>query len=195
MSIESQRESEGENKLPPGAAAAHAGLRHGSSKMLESYLGDIEYLMREQLWTGAAPLALALPYICTALGNGDLVSSREAYRDWCEVWMRPPQDDTSMSVPSPDEVYRMAEERGVEPKLARGVGVPAGALRQLRLRRLSRAAPPRRRISPSDVNEASDEPVREACDALLGAVRRWYGDWAARAATVQTNLARLAVLR
>ncbi len=193
MTIESQRESEAES-LPP-AAVARSGPRHGSSRMLESYLGDIEYLMREQLWTEAAPLALALPHICAALSNTDLVSSPDAYRDWCEAWVRPPQDDTSMSTPSADELYRMAEDRSVEPELARRAGVPAKALRQLRLRRLSRAAPPRRRISLLDASDASDDPAREACLTLLGAVRRWYGEWAARAAVVQTNLARLAVLR
>ncbi len=190
MTIESQRESEAEGMLP--VAVARSGARHGSSRMLESYLGDIEYLMREQLWREAAPLALALPHICAALANTDLVCSRDAYLDWCEAWVRPPQDDTSMSTPGPGELYRMAEEHGVEPELAHRAGVPAKALRQLRLRRLSRAAPPRRRVSFTD---ASDEPVCEACLTLLGAVRRWYGEWAARASTVQTNLARLAVLR
>ncbi len=196
MTIESQRESEAESMLP--AAVARSGTRHGSSRMLESYLGDIEYLMREQLWKEAAPLALALPHICVALSNPDLVSSRDAYRDWCDAWVRPSQDDTSMSTPSTDELYRMAEERGVEPDLARRAGVPAKALRQLRLRRLSRAAPPRRRISLADASDAggvSDAALGEACLALLGAVRRWYGEWAARASNVQTNLARLAVLR
>ncbi len=193
MTIESQRESEGGSAWP--GAATLAAPRHGSSRMLESYLGDIEYLVREQLWTEAAPLALALPHICAALANADLVSSREAHRDWCETWVRPSQDDTSISAPSPAELYRLAEERGVEPELAHRAGVPAGALRQLRLRRLSRAAPPRRRISLSQASEAADEPVREACLTLLGAVRRWYGEWAARAPIVQTNLARLAVLR
>lgn len=193
MTIEGQRESEGESVLPP--AVARGGTRHGSSRMLESYLGDIEYLMRERLWAEAAPLALALPHICAALANADLVSSRDSYRDWCEAWVRPAQDDTSMSVPDPEELYRMAEESSVEPELARRAGVPAKALRQLRLRRLSRAAPPRRRISLADRSDASGEPTREACLALVGAVRRWYGDWAARASIVQTNLARLAVLR
>jgi hypothetical protein len=193
MSIESQRETEADGVFP--AAAARTGSRQGSSKMIETYLGDIEYLMWQRRWMEAAPLALALPHICAALASADLVSSRDAYLAWCEAWVRPPQDDTSMSVPSPEVLHRMAEERGVEPQLAPRAGVPAKALRQLRLRRLSRAAPPRRRISLSEPSDAGEGPVLEACLALLGAVRRWYGEWAARAPTVQTNLARLAVLR
>jgi hypothetical protein len=193
MSIESPQQSEAESRSP--AAATGNGLRHGSSRMLESYLRDIEYLMREQLWTRAAPLALALPHICAALSNADLVSSQDAYRNWCEVWVRPERDDTSLSLPSPQTLSRMAEECGVETELSGRAGVPVGALRQLRLRRLSRAVPPRGRGMVAELSMASDEPASEACNALLDAVRRWYGDWAAGSSTVQTNLARLAVLR
>jgi hypothetical protein len=161
--------------------------------MLESYLGDIEYLVRERLWADAAPLALALPHICVALTRANLVSSREDYLAWCEEWVQPLQDNPSMSVPTPEELYRMAEAHGVERQLALDAGVPINALRQLRLRRLSRAAPPRRAVLLPEITNAHGEP--EACAALLDAVRGWYGDWAAGNAIVQTNLARLAVLR
>lgn len=192
MSIESHSQA---NSHGVAATVGFAGPRHGSSRMLESYLGDIEYLMRERQWDEAAPLALALPHICGALAHPDLVSSREAYRKWCEMWVRPPQDDTSLSLPSPDELDRMAAERGVERELLDGSGVPAQSLRQLRLRRLSRAALPRRRGAPPAATEAGDGAVREACVALIDSVRRWYADWAAGSTVVQTNLARLAVLR
>jgi hypothetical protein len=189
MSIESQQRSETQNALPAGRAST----RRASSWMLENYLGDIEYLVRERLWADAAPLALALPHICVALAHEDLVSSREQYLGWCADNVRPLQDDTSVSLPSPEELYRMAEEHGVERQLAVGSGVPVNALRQLRLRRLSRAAPPGRRFSLADIIDTTGEP--EACAALLDAVRRWYDDCAAGDAKVQTNLARLAVLR
>jgi hypothetical protein len=161
--------------------------------MLESYLGDIEYLVRERLWAEAAPLALALPHICVALAHADLVSSREGYLGWCEEWVQPLHDEPSKSVPSPEELYRMAQEHGVECQLVLDAGVPVNSLRQLRLRRLSRAAPPRRGVLLPEIGNTSGEP--EACAALLAAVRAWYGDWAAGDAIVQTNLARLAVLR
>ncbi|MGH8258276.1 MAG: hypothetical protein ACREUG_01145, partial [Steroidobacteraceae bacterium] len=66
------------------AAGAYLPARRGSSRMLESYLGDIEYLMRERCFAEAAPLALALPHLCAALAHPDLASSRDAYRDWCQ---------------------------------------------------------------------------------------------------------------
>jgi hypothetical protein len=163
--------------------------------MLESYLGDIEYLIRERLWSEALPLALTLPHICAALENQDLTSSREQFLHWCESWVRPSQSDTSMTVPTPEDLHKLACARGKSLQPDPQPGVPVQALRQLRLRRLARAAPPRRRVSLADVRDFSDEPAREACVALLEAVRRWYDDYAVTDSTVQTNLAKLAVLR
>ena len=174
---------------------ASLAARRGSSKMLESYLGDIEYLLREGLWSEAEPLAFALPDICAALSHVDLGSSRERFLKWCEAWVRPSKTDTSLNVPKPEELYRLAGERGVAPASEESPSVPLWALRQLQLRRLSRAAPPRRRGSLAELRDVRAEPGREACVALLEAVRRWYGDWGARDGTVQLNLARLAVLR
>jgi hypothetical protein len=193
MSIETRQESSAEGSLP--VSVAHAAERPRSSRMLDSYLADIEYLMRAQLWKRAAPLALALPHICSALSSADLVSSADAYRAWCENWVRPLRDDTSLTAPSPAELERMAAECAVEPDLAHHAGVPVRALRQLRLRRLSRAALPRGRAPLALAAQASDERASEACLALVQAVRRWYRDWAARDPVLQTNLARLAVLR
>ncbi|HTW39082.1 MAG TPA: hypothetical protein VMD49_10985 [Steroidobacteraceae bacterium] len=190
MSIESHQRTETHSVLPH---VAPGNARRGSSRMLEGYLGDIDYLVRERLWDEAAPLALALPHICVALARTDLASSREDYLAWCEEWVRPPEDEPSKSVPSPEQLYRMCEAHGVERELARVAGVPLNSLRQLRLRRLSRAAPPRRGVLPGELASARGEP--EACAALLDAVHGWYGDWAAEDAIVQTNLARLAVLR
>ena len=193
MSIESRQESE---RAAPGLVSA-AISRHGSSKMLESYLGDIEFLVREQQWGEAVPLALALPHICAALADAGLRSSRAQYLQWCEVWVRPEQSDTCLSVPTPEALYAMARECAGADDLDAHGGVPMHALRQLRLRRLSRAAPPRREISLEEMSDLTDEPGpgREACVALLEAVRLWYSDSASMDATVQNNLARLAVLR
>ncbi len=193
MSIEGHPQTD--TQTIPTAAAVRPGSRHGSSRMLENYLGDVEYLMREQRFAEAAPLALALPHICAALAHADLVSSRAAYLEWCENWVRPREADTSLAVPSPADLERLAALHGVELELDAGPGVPALALRQLRLRRLSRAAPPRRRGTLPAASDTRDEAAREAAVALLDAVRRWYHDCAARDPIVQTNLARLAVLR
>jgi hypothetical protein len=75
--------------------------------------------------------------------------------------------------------------------------VPAAALRRLRLRRLTRATPMRRKSVLSELLrlDAALEPEREAALALVDAVRRWYADRGATDGTVQSNLARLAILR
>ncbi|HTT03570.1 MAG TPA: hypothetical protein VMG11_15930 [Steroidobacteraceae bacterium] len=193
MPIESQQDPA--TRSVAESARAPLRMRHGSSKMLESYLGDIEYLVRERLWGEAAPLALALPHICAALAHPAMQSSREQFLHWCESWVRPPLSDTTMSVPTPEQIYALANERGVAHEIESRPGVPTRPLRQLRLRRLARAAPMRRQVSAADVIDWDDEPAREACIALLEGVRRWYSECAARDPTVQTNLARLAVLR
>jgi len=193
MSIESHQGSTDRGVL--GGIARHVGTRHGSSRMLESYLGDIEYLMRERLWSEAAPLALALPHICAALAHPDMHSSREQFLIWCESWVRPPRTDTSMTVPTPEQIYALATQRGVASEIAAHPGVPYQPLRQLRLRRLARAAPLCRGVTASELIDWDDEPAREACIALLEAVRNWYSDCAALDPRVQMNLARLAVLR
>ena len=193
MLIEVRSQPDSPVIAPP--MGARSSTRRRSSRMLENYLGDIEYLLREQRFAEAAPLALALPHICSALAHADLASSHAAYREWCEAWVRPREDDTSLAVPSAAELERLADANHVEPELAQRPGVPALALRRLRLRRLARAAPLRRRGTVPAASDARDEAAREACVALTDAVRRWYHECAGRDTVVQTNLARLAVLR
>lgn len=196
MTTHTSQETEIQGASSSAAPLAEA-ARHGSSRMLESYLGDVEYLLREGLWSEAEPLALALPHICAALSHVDLGSSRARFLEWCDAWVRPSKADTSMSVPKPADLLRLAVEHGADIDSSEGAApvVPLRPLRQLRLRRLSRAAPARRRGALTDVRDLHCEPAREACLALLEAVRRWYSDWAAQDGTVQLNLARLAVLR
>lgn len=165
--------------------------------MFDAYLGDIEYLMRERLWAEAVPLALALPHICVALGDAALRSSPEDYLQWCHDWVRPSRTDTTASVPTADALFRLAQSRSEVPDDESGTAVPAAALRRLRLRRLTRAAPLRRKSAAGDLLriDAAQQPEREAAIALVDAVRRWYTDRGALDDTVQINLARLAVLR
>jgi hypothetical protein len=165
--------------------------------MLDGYLGDIEYLMRERLWAEAVPLALALPHICVAVGDPGLRSSPGDYLQWCEHWVRPSRTDTSANVPTAEALLRLARSRSEVADDESGTVVPAAALRRLRLRRLTRATPLRRKSAISDLVrlEAAQEPEREAALALVDAVRRWYADRGAMDATVQSNLARLAILR
>ncbi|HEY1898398.1 MAG TPA: hypothetical protein VGG49_01240 [Steroidobacteraceae bacterium] len=171
--------------------------RRGRSRMLDAYLGDIEYLMRERLWTEAVPLALALPHICVAISDPALRSSPHDYLEWCQNWVRPSRTDSTATVPPADALFRLAQSRSEQADDESGTVVPAAALRRLRLRRLTRATPLRRKNILSDLVrvDAAQEPEREAAIVLVDAVRRWYADRGALDVTVQSNLARLAILR
>jgi hypothetical protein len=195
MAVESQRPSP--DRGAGSAARDRANSRRGHSRMLDAYLGDIEYLMRERLWAEAVPLALALPHICVAIGNSALRSSPDEYLKWCQNWVRPSRTDTTATVPTADVLFRLAQSRAEVPDDESGTIVPEAALRQLRLRRLTRATPLRRKSAISELVriDAAHEPEREAAIALVEAVRRWYADRGALDGTVQTNLATLAILR
>src|SRR3984885_6080728 len=195
MAVESQRPSP--DRGTGSATRDRPSSRRGRSRMLDSYLTDIEYLMRERLWSEAVPLALALPHICVAIGDSALRSSPDEYLKWCQNWVRPSRTDTTATVPTADALFRLAQSRAEVSDDESGTVFPAAALRQLRLRRLTRATPLRRK---SDISElvridAAQEPEREAAIALVDAVRRWYADRGAQDGTVQNNLARLAILR
>ena len=195
MAVESQRPAP--DRGAGSATRDRANSRRGRSRMLDAYLGDIEYLMRERLWSEAVPLALALPHICVAIGNSALRSSPDEYLKWCQNWVRPSRTDTTATVPTADALFRLAQSRAEVPDDESGTVFPQAALRQLRLRRLTRATPLRRKSAISELvrTDAAQEPEREAAIALVDAVRRWYADRGALDGTVQTNLARLAILR
>ncbi len=195
MAVESQRPAP--DRGAGSATRDRANFRRGRSRMLDAYLGDIEYLMSERLWSEAVPLALALPHICVAISNSALRSSPDEYLKWCQNWVRPSRTDTTATVPTPDVLFRLAQSRAEVPDDESGTIVPEAALRQLRLRRLTRATPLRRKNAISDLVriDATQEPEREAAIALVDAVRRWYADRGALDSAVQTNLARLAILR
>jgi hypothetical protein len=195
MAVESQRPAP--ERGAGNTTRDRSTSRRGHSRMLDAYLGDIEYLMRERLWSEAVPLALALPHICVAIGNTALRSSPDEYLKWCQNWVRPARTDTTSTVPTADALFRLAQSRSEAPDDESGTVYPQAALRQLRLRRLTRATPFRRKIAISDLAriDAAQVPEREAAIALVDAVRRWYADRGALDGTVQTNLARLAILR
>jgi hypothetical protein len=195
MAVESQRPAP--ERGAGSASRDRPNSRRGRSRMLDAYLGDIEYLMRERLWAEAVPLALALPHICVAIGDPSLRSSPDDYLRWCQGWVRPSRTDTTATVPTADALFRLAQSRSEVLDDESGTATPAAALRRLRLRRLARATPLRRTSAISDLvrHEAAQEPEREAAIALVDAVRRWYADRGASDATVQSNLARLAILR
>jgi hypothetical protein len=163
--------------------------------MLENYLTDLEYLLRERMWPEALPLALALPHICVALADESLRSSREGFTAWCESWLLPTFPESFAPAPTSDELYALTRERAGFSDLDAASGVPIEALKRLRLRRLTRPAPPRRRAALEEFADFTDDPSHSVCFYIMNAVHRWYDDWASFDAIVQTNLARLAVLR
>jgi hypothetical protein len=148
-----------------------------SSRMIASYLTDIEQLLDEQRWDAALREASDLPRIAVALADPQLRSSGEEVKNWCQEWIRP-RELTERVVP----------HEAPEP-------VPTRALRRLQLRRHVRT-PPRGFSSERAEHLAPQETATaEMGVALVNAARRWYARSGVHDPTVQDNLARLAVLR
>ncbi len=176
----------------PPHGAAGAGVP-SSSRMLASYLTDIEQLLDEQRWDAALNEACDLPRIAVALSDPQLRCSGEEVGQWCEQWIRPRADQA-------DDPQAQAERAGLRiPERASGASgpefVPTRALRRLQLRRHVRT-PPRGYPPASEENlDPHEAESIETGRALVGAARRWYARSGCHDPTVQTNLARLAVLR
>jgi hypothetical protein len=173
------------------AANAESRVQPSSSRMLTTYLSDVEQMLDEQRWEVALREAFDLPHIAVALTDPGLRSSSDRCKAWCAEWIRPDSDRTS-AVES-ERICRMLSER--EDQDTPSESVPSNALLRLRLRRHARN-PPRGFIAERVMSEdpqASD--AVELCTALVDGMRRWYAHSACHDATAQANLARLAVLR
>jgi hypothetical protein len=149
--------------------------------MLDMYAGDIAGMLAEGHHRVAEHAALAIPHIAVALADSALQSSCIAYRDWCCKWVQPE------FTPS---VYESWCTRSNE--CEHGNGVPFAALRTLRLQRRARELPARTVRLESAPKPDTSQAV--TC-ALLGAAFRWYEQEGRYQTVVQTNLARLGVLR
>jgi hypothetical protein len=152
------------------------------SKMLDVYAADIALLLTERRVDDAERHALSIPHIAIALADAGLQSSLEAYRDWCIRWVQPDFGAATYDewCTRSGECYRSEND------------LPFAALRVLRLSRRAREvhAPIASSEPTSDTNEA-----RTVVYALLGAHARWYEQQGRYLPAVQTNLARLGVLR
>ena len=166
-----------------------------SSRMVASYLTDVERLLEEEHWDAALSEAVDLPRIAVALTDPTLHSSGEQQKSWCEQWIQPSGEAARLQGLDYDRVRRAVFERLAHEDVAQPKSVPARALRRLRLRRHVRDAP--RRFSPEHSAPADprSSEMAQICTALVGAARRWYARSACHDTTVQANLARLAVLR
>jgi hypothetical protein len=165
-----------------------------SSRMLASYMTDIEQLLDEQRWDVALREALDLPQIAVALSDPHLSFTGERLKAWCDEWIRPAD---------PDRNARCAEYQRVTTAVLTHTSsentevVPSFALKKLRLRRLVRI--PARGFSTgrssSSVLVPEGSNAIETCGLIVEAARRWYAQSAVSDKIVQANLARLAVLR
>jgi hypothetical protein len=163
-----------------------------SSRMLTSYMADIEQLLDEQQWEAATREALDLPQIAVALSDPQLSVTRERLQAWCNEWIRPEDPDRNARGADYERVGGLVLSRT---GLGEGATVPLLALKRLRLRRLVRT-PPRGFSAGRSASVAPEGTVAvETCNIVVEAARRWYAQTAVHAQTVQANLARLAVLR
>ena len=174
--------------MQPSQSAPRTPTAPSSSRMLASYLTDIEQLLEEQRWDAALREACDLPRIAVALSDPGLRCSREDVGTWCARWLRGPDAAKADSEPLPALKAPAAEPSGP-------AAVPALALRRLQLRRHVRTPPRGYRQKPDDTLDAQGAQSAETGLALIGAARRWYARSGCHDPTVQSNLARLAVLR
>jgi hypothetical protein len=162
-------------------AAEHGAIRcPPRSKMIDMYTADVARMVADGRERAAERAALAIPHIAVALAHAQLQSSRRAYQDWCTSWV------SSQFVADlyEDWSIRSAQCEG-------GEEVPVASLRQLRLLRRAREV-----SLPLLAPETTGVPTPQAVAyALLRAARRWYEQEGRYQPTVQTNLARLGVLR
>jgi len=145
--------------------------------MLGGYLAHIEHLLLAQRWEEAGRQAADLPHIAVALTHPQLRCSAERVRLWCDRWLIAAQCATWNNwLTGPGT----------------GEHVPAAALKRLRRQRF--APPSCRAPATSALPHPDTESVRLSV-SLMDATQRWYAHCACHDSTVQSNLARLAVLR
>src|ERR1700694_3441277 len=157
-----------------------------SSRMLAGYLTDIEQLLDEQHRDAALREAFDLPRIAVALTDPQLRCSGDQVKTWCEQWIGPPGAGRRAHALDYERVGRNVSERVTQQGAAGPESVPTRALR----------TPSRGFSATHSENLAPQETEAvEMCTALVEAARRWYARSACHDTTVQTNLARLAVLR
>jgi hypothetical protein len=175
------------------AAPRRIATSPSSSRMIASYLSDIEQMLDEQRWDAALREASDLPRIAVALADPALRSSSEQVKTWCCEWIQPPDAERDASAEDYERLTRDVTERvvpaaGPEP-------VPTRALRRLQLRRHARTLPRGFPADRVDHLAARETETAQMGVALVDATRRWYARSGVHDPTVQDNLARLAVLR
>ena len=178
---------------PPPRGEAGRSTRPSNSRMLASYLSDIELLLEEQRWEPALGEAFDLPQIAVALSDPHMQISTERVQAWCEQWVThgeaAPPSDADCS-----RIMQLICERADRAALG-DESVPALVLRRLRLHRLQRTRHRGFKAGPLTLSDPEAVDAAQICTTLTHAARRWYAQTACHEAVVQANLARLAVLR
>ncbi len=177
---------------PPGGDSGRS-THPSSSRMLASYVADIELLLEEQRWEQALREAFDLPQIAAALSDARMHVSVERVQAWCEQWVKH-ADEPSVADPDAGRITQLVCERAERASLATE-SVPALALRRLRLHRLQRTRHRGFKAAPLPLLGPDAADAAQICATLVQAARRWYAQSACHDAVVQANLARLAVLR
>jgi hypothetical protein len=177
---------------PPGRASVHL-APPSSSRMLASYLSDIELLLEEQRWEQALCEAFDLPQIGAALSDPQMQASIDRVQQWCEQWLQP-GENAAESEADVGRIVQLVGERAERASLAH-LSIPSLALRRLRLHRLQRTRHRGFKAGPLEHLSAEAADATLICTSLVQAARRWYAHSACHDAVVQSNLARLAVLR
>jgi len=163
-----------------------------SSRMLTSYLSDIEQMLDEQRWEAALREALDLPQIAVALSDAHLSASGERIKGWCDEWIRPVDPDRNVRGADYERACSTVLSRTVQ---VEGASVPSLPLKRLRLRRHARTPPRGFSFERSGTVGPEANSAIDTCSILVEAARRWYAHSAVHDPIVQANLARLAVLR
>ena len=179
---------------PPADAEPRRSVRPSSSRMIAGYLSDIELLLEEQRWDQALREAFDLPQIAVALGDPRMQVSVDRVQQWCEHWVKHDVDPPATADPDVVRIAQLVCERTDRASLAHE-SVAALALQRLRLHRLQRNRHRGFKSGPMTALSPEGADAAQICSTLVLAARRWYAQSACHDAIVQSNLARLAVLR
>jgi hypothetical protein len=161
--------------------------------MLASYLADIEQMLDEQRWDAALRDAIDLPQIAVALSDPLMRSSGDEVAEWCTRWTTTGHPAAGAAQQIPDRADAAAPLPVNPPGSA--PAVPTKALRRLQLRRHARSLPRGFVLGPDESLDPEAAAAVQTGRTLVEATRRWYSRSGVHDSTVQTNLARLAVLR
>jgi hypothetical protein len=160
--------------------------------MLASYLTDIEQLLDDQRWDAALRDAADLPRIAVALSDPLMRAPRDEVAAWGSRWIES-CDPACPAQLAPDRPAGPVSLRAT-PDSADG-SVPTAALRRLQLRRHARTRARGFVLGPDESLDPQGAEAVQTGRTLVEATRRWYARSGVHDPTVQTNLARLAVLR